>query len=69
VKISAAFITVFGFLLEACGFLSGSLSPTWVGDTTEVRIPLIKSLSWSMMRRVSVPRYMLSSMLALSIVR
>jgi hypothetical protein len=35
----------------------------------DVRIPLIKSLSWSVMRWLSTPWYMLSGMLASSFVR
>jgi hypothetical protein len=40
-----------------------------VGATADVHIPLIESLSGSVMRRVSAPGYMLSGMLALSFVR
>jgi hypothetical protein len=69
VKIFAAFIPVHEFLREACGFLSGSLSPTWVGAATDVRIPLIEPLSRSVMRWLSAPGYMLSGMLASSFVR
>jgi hypothetical protein len=69
VKILAAFVPVHRFLPEACGILSGSLGPAWVGATIVVCIPLIESLSWSVMRRVSAPWYMLSSMLASSFVR
>jgi hypothetical protein len=69
VKILAAFIPVHGFLLEACGFLPGSLSPAWVGATTDVRIPLIRPLTRSVIRWVSAPRYMLSGMLVLLFVR
>jgi hypothetical protein len=53
VKILAAFVDVHGFLPEASGFLPGSLSPAWVGATTDVHIPLIRSLSRSVMRWVS----------------
>jgi hypothetical protein len=69
VKILAAFVPDHGFLPEACGFLPWSLGPAWVGAKADVRIPLIGSISWSVMRRVSVPGYMLSGMLALSFVR
>jgi hypothetical protein len=69
VKILAAFIPVHGFLPEACGFLPGSLGPAWVGATTDVRIPLIGSLTRSVMRRVSALGYMLSGMLVLLFVR
>jgi hypothetical protein len=69
VKILAAFVPVHGFLPEACGFLPGSLRLAWVGAATDVHIPLIESLPWSVMRRVSAPRYMLSGMLASSFVR
>jgi hypothetical protein len=69
VKILATFISVHRFLLEACGFLPGRLGPAWVGATTDLRIPMIKSLSQSVMRRVSAPGYMLSGMLASSFVR
>jgi hypothetical protein len=65
-KILVAFIPVYGFLTEACGFLPGSRDPAWVGAMADVCIPLIESLSWSVMRRVSTPSYMLSGMLALS---
>jgi hypothetical protein len=57
VRILVAFVPVHVFLLEACGFLPGSLSPTWVGAAANVCIPLIESLSWSVMRRVSAPGY------------
>jgi hypothetical protein len=46
VKILAPFVPIHGFLPEVCGFLSGSLDPTWVGTAADVRRPLIKSLSW-----------------------
>jgi hypothetical protein len=69
VKILAAFIPVFGFLPKACGFLSGILDPAWVGAVADVRIPLIESLSWSVMRWVFAPGCMLLGMLATSSVR
>jgi hypothetical protein len=68
VRILVAFIPVHEFLPEACGFLLGSLSPAWVGGAADVRIPLIESLSRSVMRRVSAPEYTLSGTLALSFV-
>jgi hypothetical protein len=37
-----------------------------VGAIVDVRIPLTESISRSVMRRVSTPRYMLSGMLVLS---
>jgi hypothetical protein len=52
-----------------CGFLPRSLNPAWVGATADVRIPLIESLSFSVMRWVFSPRYMLSGMLASLFVR
>jgi hypothetical protein len=60
---------VHGFLPDVCGFLPESLSLAWVGTAADVRIPLIESISWSVMRRVSAPGYMLSSMLALLFVK
>jgi hypothetical protein len=45
-------------------FLSVSLVLVWMGGAADVRIPLIESLSKLVMRRVSTPGYMLSSMLA-----
>jgi hypothetical protein len=69
VKILAAFVPVHGFVPEACGFLPGSLSPAWVGVMADVCIPMIKSLSRSVMTRVSAPGYMLLGMLASSFVR
>jgi hypothetical protein len=64
-----SWVLVHGFLPEACGFFPGSLSPTWVGAMADLRIPLIESLSRSVMRRVSAPEYMVSGMLASSFVR
>jgi hypothetical protein len=69
VKILAVFVLVHGFLPEVCGFLPESLGLAWVGTAADVRIPLIESISWSVMRRVSAPGYMLSSMLALLFVK
>jgi hypothetical protein len=51
VQILAAFVPVHGFLSEACGFLSGCHEPGWVGAATVVRIPLVESLSWLVVRR------------------
>jgi hypothetical protein len=60
VRILAAFVPVHGFLPEASGFLLGSFGPTWVGAMADVHIPLIESLSQSVMRWVSAPGYTLS---------
>jgi hypothetical protein len=68
VRILAAFVPVHGFLLKACGFLLRSLGPTWVGAVADVRIPLIESLSRSVMRWIPAPGYTLPGMLALSFV-
>jgi hypothetical protein len=58
VRILVAFVPVHGFLPEACGFLPGSLGPTWVEAMADVCIPLIKSLSQLVMRRVFALGYM-----------
>jgi hypothetical protein len=42
---------------------TGEPRPSVGGDVADVCIPLIESLSWSVMRWVSAPGYMLSSML------
>jgi hypothetical protein len=68
VMILAAFIPVHGFLPKVCGFLLRNLSPAWVGAVADLRIPLIESLSRSVMRRVSAPGYILSGMLVVSFV-
>jgi hypothetical protein len=68
VKILAAFVPIHGFLPEACGLLPGSLGPALVGAVTNVRIPLIESLSRLLMRHVCAPGYMLLGMLTSSFV-
>jgi hypothetical protein len=68
VRILAAFVPVQGSLPEACGFLPGSFGPVFVGAAADVHIPLIESLSWSVIRRLSAPGYTLSGTLALSFV-
>jgi hypothetical protein len=69
VKILAALVPIHEFLPEACRVLLGSLGLAWVGAATDVRIPLIESLSQSVMRQVSAPGYMLLGMPALLFVR
>jgi hypothetical protein len=41
----------------------------WVAVVANLHIPLIESLSQSLMRHISAPRYMLSGMVGSSFVR